>query len=237
MVCAQVGFFQARENPFKLAKNSQRQLPGCWRPQSLYSLKKARACGSPPGPLSAWAPGMSRWESGLDDQSSPVPASWKGRKRFQRAAGSDLLAKSHLPCPIIYNLTAHGREAPGLGDHGTEQNLLAWVGRVVNHWSFSSLQPRGTPCRPVPQPWRHVLRPSARLGSCHVSQAAPLDPRTQGEFPNLSVYQFLSDTRAVHAIPLLRLFLKQTMVQVAETPRGRHGWAALCCDFREPLPP
>ena len=74
MFCTEVGFFQAgvyclHENPFMLVKSSQRQLPGCGHPPGNYSLKEAKARGL------VGLPEASRCVSGLDDQSSPGPAS------------------------------------------------------------------------------------------------------------------------------------------------------------------
>lgn len=81
-----------------LAMNSQTQPPGCWHPQRHYSLKKAKAWGFPvEDPLRAL--GKSRGESGLEDQPSPLLASWKDRNiltcSWVRAACTEPFTLTH----------------------------------------------------------------------------------------------------------------------------------------------
>ena len=166
MVWAQVGSLQARvyclhENPFMLAKRSQRQLPGCWRHQRNYSGRKPKAQGIPWGPSGGASPG-------LDGQCSPVPASWKGRKHFWSATRSALLAKSRLPHPIICNLLIVRLLAWGSQNRA---KLMGSRGRGANHSS---------------PPQRYNVQTDLRaIGRCSVSlpghgQATVRQPLTSG---------------------------------------------------------
>lgn len=97
-------------------------------PSKEYPRRKPAHRRIPPEPLWLGFTGDNQMKLGLDGQSSPVPASWKGRKHFWSATGSDLLAKSHLPHPIIYNLVVPACGTPSVGDYRTEQNKTYWPG-------------------------------------------------------------------------------------------------------------
>ena len=84
-----------------LAKNLQRVLPDCWRHLRSYSLEEAEAHGF------LWGPSLvGLLETSRGGLAWMTVLTWTSILNSRPAPGSDLLAKSRLPCLIICELTA-----------------------------------------------------------------------------------------------------------------------------------
>lgn len=141
-----------------------------------------------------------------------MPASWKGRKHFWPATGSDLLAKSYLLHPIIYNLMAPGCGTPSPGWSQSRVKLIGLgVGRVQTIRLLQTSTPPVWCADWVHSPW-HLLQQSARSWFGHRQAAS----QTVGLWENYWAPMFLCDSGHNNATLVPRLFLKLTAMQVAE---------------------